>query len=537
MSLRQEGGETYLKTLRGSFSDPSDEYISIMVSRMLENEAWLKGLGAESLFLGKSCEYPGFAGGDSVQMLMVESAHLYDNFNSKLWRLLERNVNERDAKNLDVWYESPALHLIQDPISKTIIGVQVQHDGKEINIRANNGVILACGGFENNQQMVQDYLHREEVFPHGTTYNTGDGITMALEVNADLWHMGAMSGPFLTFKGFGEDSNQVPFLNMAQNVTKGTSVINVAGDARRFCNETERSRHGFVQYNDEWRNQIQFNNMYAIFDETTRLAGPLYPTFSKDNSTEIESGLIIRADSIKALAEKIGLDPITLADTVSEYNNFCANGEDPAFNRNPEQMTPINNGPYYAVKLVCGMVNTQGGPRRDIQCQVLDVQGNPIPNLYSAGELGSMYSNNYNGGGNVSECLVTGRVAGANAATSKSPLPVYSPKAVSSNLIYTVNSADVTSDGDVTLSANEYLGTAAGMGGDLKVKVTMQNGKIAKVEVLDNKETPGIGTRAIEALPDAIVKAGSVEVDNVSGATITSEAIKEAVANALSQVK
>ena len=75
------------------------------------------------------------------------------------------------------------------------------------------------------------------------------------------------------------------------------------------------------------------------------------------------------------------------------------------------------------------------------------------------------------------------------------------------------------------------------MGGDLHVKVTLDNGKITKVEVLDNKETPGIGTKAIEAIPDAIVKANSVEVDNVSTATITSKAIKEAVTDALSQAK
>ena len=98
---------------------------------------------------------------------------------------------------------------------------------------------------------------------------------------------------------------------------------------------------------------------------------------------------------------------------------------------------------------------------------------------------------------------------------------------------------DLLSQGpDVALSDNEYLGVSHNaMGGDLYVKVTVENGKIAKVEVLDNKETAGIGDKAIAALPDAIVKAGSTEVDNVSGATITSKAIKEAVTDALSQVK
>lgn len=71
----------------------------------------------------------------------------------------------------------------------------------------------------------------------------------------------------------------------------------------------------------------------------------------------------------------------------------------------------------------------------------------------------------------------------------------------------------------------------------MTVKVTVSGGKPAKVEVVEHHETAGIGDKAIEAIPDAIVKSGSTEVDNVSGATITSNAIKAAVADALSQVK
>ena len=90
----------------------------------------------------------------------------------------------------------------------------------------------------------------------------------------------------------------------------------------------------------------------------------------------------------------------------------------------------------------------------------------------------------------------------------------------------------------MALSVGEYLGVSHnGMGGGLTVKVTMEGGKITKVEIVKHNETPGISDPAREQLPDAIVKAGSTEVDNVSGATITSKAIKEAVSDALSQVK
>ena len=137
--------------------------------------------------------------------------------------------------------------------------------------------------------------------------------------------------------------------------------------------------------------------------------------------------------------------------------------------------------------------------------------------------------------------MIFGDIAGRNAAAQKEPLPAYQNRLKTvSPMTYTPGKvSDLGRNGpDVSLSTNEYLGVSHNaMGGDLHVKVTLDNGKITKVEVLDNKETPGIGTKAIEAIPDAIVKANSVEVDNVSTATITSKAIKEAVADALSQAK
>jgi predicted oxidoreductase len=72
--------------------------------------------------------------------------------------------------------------------------------------------------------------------------------------------------------------------------------------------------------------------------------------------------------------------------------------------------------PYYAIQMWPLIINTQGGPRRGVGGEVLDVEGNPIPRLYEAGELGCVYSYMYNGGGNVSEALSSGRLAARNIA-------------------------------------------------------------------------------------------------------------------------
>ena len=84
-----------------------------------------------------------------------------------------------------------------------------------------------------------------------------------------------------------------------------------------------------------------------------------------------------------------------------------------------------------------------------------------------------------------------------------------------------------------TARAEQHTGEAEGYGGPLKVRVTLNGTDITKVEVIEHSETPGVGTRAIEALPAAIVEADSIDVDSVSGATITSNAIKQAVSEAM----
>ncbi len=87
------------------------------------------------------------------------------------------------------------------------------------------------------------------------------------------------------------------------------------------------------------------------------------------------------------------------------------------------------------------------------------------------------------------------------------------------------------------LAPNEYIGVSNGFGGEVKVKVTMNGDKIEKIDVLSHTETAGVSDPALSTIPQAIIDAQSAEVDAVSGATVTSKAIMDAVANALSQVK
>lgn len=115
-----------------------------------------------------------------------------------------------------------------------------------------------------------------------------------------------------------------------------------------------------------------------------------------------------------ALASVVGLDPAALGDSVSRWNRSCNSKRDADFGRTL-MMAPIVDGPFYAIELSPSMLNTQGGPRRNETGQIVRPDGTPIPRLYSAGELGSIYSYLYQGTGNIGECLAFGRISGRNA--------------------------------------------------------------------------------------------------------------------------
>ena len=155
--------------------------------------------------------------------------------------------------------------------------------------------------------------------------------------------------------------------------------------------------------------------------------GDIFYVWSADNKAEIDRGWITKVNTIEELAGKILADPdnnglmspSVLRETVKQYNEYCRKGEDLDFHKPKEWLQPLEDPPYYMVKLWPGGPNTQGGPKRNVRGQVLRVDNTPLPRLYSAGELGSVWGMFYNGGGNIAECIAFGRIAGANAAAEK----------------------------------------------------------------------------------------------------------------------
>lgn len=482
-----------------------------------------------------SPEYPEMPGHEKMA-LWTTHAGASDGY---LYQVLKQNVTDRvDA--IDVWYSSPAKSLIQDPVTKTVVGVTVERDGKEMNIRALNGVCICTGGFECNKEMVQHYLNVINYAARGGQYNTGDGIKMAQAVGADLWHMDCYEGLF----GLGSVTYPVEegipcdmIATLAQNAVNTGAAILVGTDGDRFVNESETVRHGHLYENGIWENPTFPEKVWYIIDETQKgeieAAGAM---------PEEQLAKLTAYDSIGALAEGIGVDKDRLTKTIKNYNSFANNGEDYKCGREAQYMRAFDGKKYYAMYMVSGLLNTQGGPKRSANAEVLDTQGNPIPHLYSAGECGGITVCMYQGGTNIAECITFGRIAGKNAAAVKDALPTYTVEAVESAPAQPGDIDDLVGEEETYETAdNQYIGKAQGMDDEIVVRVTVDDGKISQVEVLKQNETKGIGVPATEQLPEKFVGLDTEEainaVDGISGATITSNALKQAVVNALLQAK
>jgi succinate dehydrogenase/fumarate reductase flavoprotein subunit len=414
----------YLTALCGPYTVP-ETMVKVWAKEMCQNNAWLQSLGGdpqEHQHPPVGIEFPDLPGSGCVHKFHDGPTYGY----SYTWKLFEHLVKQRP---ISILYETPARELIQHDITKEILGVRAQRGNQSITVKAGKAVVLTCGGFENNQQMIRDYLPGVPYcYTSGTPYNEGDGITMAMSVGADLWHMNNYAGPSMALK---VPEIRTTFSMQALHYSKETAggMIVVGPDARRFTDEKFNTRHGKIPVNGRWLPLSTPCPMFLIFDHTLFSAGPIYDKhpshgwtqiierydWSQDNSAELAKGWIKTADNLAALASMMGLDPDALVDTVNRWNRNCEAGYDLEFGRTL-MMAPIVGKPFYAVELSPSMLNTQGGPRRNEKGQIMRPDGTPIARLYSAGELGSIYSYLYQGTGNIGECLAFGRVSGRNAA-------------------------------------------------------------------------------------------------------------------------
>ncbi len=333
--------------------------------------------------------------------------------------MLFRGLLDRGVETL---LETPARDLVV--VDEEVVGVRCEQAGRELLIGARRGVVLACGGYEWNREMVRAFVGYE-VEPLTPPNNVGDGLVMAMQAGARLGNMSSYWGqPAMFDPTVSRDGELVPQFEWGRG-EPGSLIVNRS--ARRFANEA-------LPYND-------FPKTFGDFDPTSQAypnQAPAWMVFDQGvrESVQILSMLpdgpvpdwMPHAPTIRDLAGKIGLDPDALEATVERFNRDASEGRDPDFGRTevglmgPGQVRPVDRAPFYAVEIHPGTLGTNGGPRLDADGRVRSSRGGVVPGLYAAGNTAaSAFARAYPGGGaTLGNGLVFGFRAGRHAAAQPS---------------------------------------------------------------------------------------------------------------------
>ena len=415
-SLDRDGMATYLRSLCGPYTLP-EEIVQVWADETYKNTEWLEGLGVTpGVHADYKPEYPELPGSEFYGGYLGVDGEMGQQL---LWKALSAAVRD---KGVEVMLDSPANELVTDD-DGAVIGVAATSGGQPLRVGARRGVVLATGGFENNPDMVRDYLQLPGSPVWGSPAGTGDGIKMAQKAGADLWHMDNMMAAL----GFAADGFEAGMYVM---FIFSMGFICVGNDGRRSHNEMPPQGHGHALIDGDYE-LFQRRPLHVIFDEATRQAGPISPPreilpvgwnllmeeyeWSADNSAEIDKGWIQKADTPAELAEILGIDPDGLEASVADWNAACAAGHD-SLGRPGHTLAPLATPPYYGFTSAPLLGWTNGGPRRNEKAQVLDPFGETIDRLYAAGTVSSTYSRCKDGGFHIGDALAFGRVAGRNAA-------------------------------------------------------------------------------------------------------------------------
>lgn len=327
-------------------------------------------------------------------------------------------------RGMPLWLRTCLVELVS--ADGRVQGAVLERDGKQLRIRAQRAVVLAAGGFAQNQQM------REQNLPSPTSSSwsaavatdTGDAILAAARIGARLRRMhGAWWVP--TFVPPGE----LPQLAVIERSLPGSCVVN--GRGRRLANEAQNYMTFVLAAQARHRAEDPSSPAYFIFDARFRrsyITGPLLRTALRPDfrlpRAYFDSGFLSRARTVAELAERAGIDREGLEATVAQMNEYARTGIDPEFHRGDSVydrhygdprvqpnpcLGPIREPPFYAIRMELGDVGTSGGLDIDRDARVRDQDGQPIPGLYAIGNTAAGILTTYPGpGSSIGPAMVFG---------------------------------------------------------------------------------------------------------------------------------
>lgn len=394
----REGWPGALKAM--SFADP--DLISTFADAAGPTVQWLKSFGVRFDFLPTQ-----FLTKSQPRLLPVGGG----------LALIEALGTEAEKLGARFVYETAATSLILDE-HRRVAGVRAVGPNAAPMQFSAKAVVLACGGFEGNPEMLSQYMGPRSIYLRPICraghFNKGEGVRMALEIGA------APCGDYGSYHAEPID----PRSGMAEpSVFIFPYGILVNQQGRRFTDEAP----GTV---DAWYERIT----REIFNQTNGIA---YCVLDARHRTIPNYRLGLRTDqppiegrSLGELGVKLGIPGDGLEATVAEYNKACPPGEFKPLEldglstrglapRKSNWAHPLDQAPYHAYPVISANVLTFGGLKVDRNARVLNTQGDPIPGLYAAGEVVGLYYKNYTGATSVLKGAVFGRFAGTDAAKQR----------------------------------------------------------------------------------------------------------------------
>lgn len=334
-------------------------------------------------------------------------------------KLIQTLYEEAEGEGIKILYNAQATALLNN--DDGIYGIELKLKGKTVKIKSKS-VILATGGFQANTEMRTRYLGAgwELAKVRGSRYNTGDGIRMALDIGARSY--GHWSGCHAV--GWDDNAPEYGDLAVGNGFQKSSYPYGIMINAKG---------KRFVDEGADFRNYTSSQYGRIILEQPGQFAWQIFDQkviHLLRDEYRIKQVTKVKADTLEELADKLeGVDSKGFLEYIKKYNESVK--VEVPFNPNIKDgrgtvgldvpktnwANTIEEGPFEAYKVTCGITFTYGGLRINSQCEVLDTSDRSIPGLYAAGELvGGIFYFSCPGGTGLLAASVFGKLAGEQAA-------------------------------------------------------------------------------------------------------------------------
>ncbi|QYN44378.1 flavocytochrome c [Gilliamella sp. ESL0441] len=304
---------------------------------------------------------------------------------------LVKNLNKR---GIEVMLDTNVTEIVTE--NHKVVGVKVvEEDGTNYIIKA-KAVVIATGGFSANREMVEKY--RPDLKGFVTTNHkgaTGSGIMILEKLGAGTVDMGEIQ--------IHPTVEQTTSYLISESIRGGGAIL-VSQEGKRFVNELDTRDKVSADII-----KLPEHYSYILFDQQVR-------DENKAVEEYVSNDLVVQANSIAELANKLSIDAHNLSKTIDRYNQFVMNKQDEDFGRTTGMRHPINTAPFYAIKIAPGVHHTMGGVTINTETQVLDNDKHVIKGVFAAGEVvGGVHGANRIGGNAVADIIIFGMQAGKKA--------------------------------------------------------------------------------------------------------------------------